>query len=50
MQIPYRDENVSSFADGVPFGVAPQRRRQHIIIESPPDENGGLGIKPQGFC
>ena len=50
MQVPYRNEYVSSFADGVALGVAPKGRRQHIICQRSPNQDGRLGVQPEGLC
>lgn len=47
VQVPHRYEDVSSLANGVAFGVASQGGGQHIIIQSPSDQDRGLRVHPQ---
>ena len=47
VQVPYRYEDVSALANGVAFGVTPQWGGQHVIIQSSPDQDRGLGVHPQ---
>jgi hypothetical protein len=50
MQVPDRNEYVSSFADGVALGVAPEGRGQHIICQRSPDQDGRLRVQSEGLC